>query len=438
MAQTISYCLEHAVKLRQKEPEYLERQQLMLFRKHFRHACRIPFYKELFETEGIDVSAFNELKDISSIPFTTRIDIDKQPLQFGVGDYNKISDIAITSGTTGEPVIVPYTEGDLKRLAFNEAVGFYGAGVEAGDSILLTVTLDRCFIAGLAYYSGAVFLGASAIRSGPGQPERQWNIIEKLKPRIIVGVPTFLKELGEWGVAEGKNVPGCSIDTLITIGEPARRPNYTATALGHSIEELWGAKMFSSYGATEFETAFCECRESAGGHVHPELMLVEIIDDSGRVVEDGSPGEVVVTPLGVEGFPLVRFRTGDISRLDSSPCGCGWNTKRLGPIEGRLAQRLKYKGTTLYPETIFHALQDILNVRGAYVEVRSTVNETDDITVVVGCDDPLIDVRGIEEKLQAHIRVRPAIKLKRSEEVFAKMSANNGRKPLKFFDLRRK
>ena len=86
MAQTISYSLEHAVRLRQKEPEYLERQQLMLFRKHFRHACSIPFYKELFETEGIDVRAFNELKDISSIPFTTRIDIDKQPLQFGIRD----------------------------------------------------------------------------------------------------------------------------------------------------------------------------------------------------------------------------------------------------------------------------------------------------------------------------------------------------------------
>ncbi len=438
MNQKTPYSLEQAVKLRKKSREEIEKEQLFLFKRHLRQAVCVPFYKELFESEGIDVNALKELQNISLIPFTTRLDIDQHPQQFGLGDQKKIRDIAITSGTTGEPVIVPYTAGDLHRLAFNEAVAFYGAGVETGDSVLLTVTLDRCFIAGLAYYSGVTFLGASAIRSGPGQPARQWHIIEKLNPRVIVGVPTFLKELGEWGDKKGINVADCSIETIITIGEPARKPNYSPTALGKCIEEVWGAKMFSSYGATEFETAFCECRESAGGHAHPELMLVEIIDDYGRVLPDGTPGEVVVTPLGVEGFPLVRFRTGDIARLDSSPCRCGWNTKRLGPIEGRLAQRLKYRGTTLYPESIFHALHDILHVRGAYVEVRSTVNGTDDITVVVGCDDLAVDVQKIEESLHAHLRVRPTVELKKSEDVLAKMTRENGRKPVKFFDLRKK
>jgi phenylacetate-CoA ligase len=436
MNQKNPYSLRQALKLREQSCECIEKEQLLLFKKHLRQAACVPFYKKIFERKGLDVSTFRELQDISQIPFTTRLDIDQYPLQFGLRDKKKIRDIAITSGTTGEPVIVPYTAGDLHRLAFNEAVAFYGAGVEVGDRVLLTVTLDRCFIAGLAYYSGATSLGASAIRSGPGQPARQWHIIEKLNPRIIVGVPSFLKELGEWGIENGINVAECSLETIVTIGEPVRKPDYSPTALGKYIEELWGAKMFSSYGATEFETAFCECGESAGGHVHPELMLVEIIDDYGKVLPDGKPGEVVVTPLGVEGFPLVRFRTGDIARLDNSPCRCGWNTKRLGPIEGRLAQRLKYKGTTLYPETIFHALQEILNIRGAYVEVRSTADGTDDITVVVGCDDSAVDVKKIEENLQAHLRVRPTVELKKSEDVSAKMTKENGRKLVKFFDYR--
>jgi phenylacetate-CoA ligase len=135
----------------------------------------------------------------------------------------------------------------------------------------------------------------------------------------------------------------------------------------------------------------------------------------------------------VEGFPLVRFRTGDLARLESSPCSCGWNTKRLGPIEGRLAQRLKYRGTTFYPETVFHILQEDSRVRGAYVEVRSAADGTDDVTVVVGCD---VDSRGIEENLQAALRVRPVVKIRKSGEVVAKMFESGSRKPKKFFDFR--
>jgi len=431
-----SYSLEHALKLRERDVELIEYEQLISLKKHLEKARSVPFYRDLFQRERINIDTINALQDISRIPFTTRLDLDQYPAQFGLNDTREFRDIALTSGTTGEPVIVPYTENDLRRLAFNEAVAFHSAGVGQGDGVLLTVTLDRCFIAGLAYYSGVTLLGAQAIRSGPGQPARQWYIIERLNPRVIVGVPTFLKELGEWGVAKGIDVAGCSIDTIITIGEPARRGDHSLTPLGGKLERLWDAGIHSSYGATEFETAFCECSMFAGGHVHPELMVVEIIDDSGYVLPDGQSGEVVVTPLGVEGFPLVRFRTGDIARLHSSPCKCGWNTKRLGAIEGRLAQRLKYKGTTLYPETIFHALQDNLNVQGVYIEVSSAFDGADNITVVVGCDKGAVTVAEIEEKLQAHLRVRPSVKLKNSEEVLAKMTGEGGRKPRKFFDLR--
>lgn len=431
------YSLEHALKLRVKDVELIEKNQLVHLKQHLKHACSVPFYRDLFEQERIEIDTFNTLSDISCLPFTTRLHLDHYPRQFGLNDTSKFRDIALTSGTTGEPVIVSYTAGDLSRLAFNEAVAFHGAGVRQGDGVLLTVTLDRCFIAGLAYYSGVTLLGAQAIRSGPGQPARQWHIINKLNPRVIVGVPTFLKELGEWGVENGIDVAGCSIDTIVTIGEPARRADHSPTPLGKKLEELWAAEIFSSYGATEFETAFSECCEFAGGHVHPELMVVEIIDDFGNVLPDGEPGEVVVTPLGVEGFPLVRFRTGDIARLHSSACKCGWNTKRLGAIEGRLAQRLKYKGTTFYPETVFHALQDILDAHGAYVEVRSGADGADDITVVVGCDAAAVDVKEIEERLQAHLRVRPLVELRNSKDVLTKMAGDGGRKPKKFFDLRK-
>ncbi|CAG36585.1 phenylacetate--CoA ligase family protein [Desulfotalea psychrophila] len=429
------YNIEQAISLRRAPLAQIEEVQLVLLKRHLLHALSIPFYKKALGIGKKEIEALSSVAELSQLPFTTREQLDSHADAFGLRNERAFRDIALTSGTTGNAVVVPYTEADLKRLAFNEAMAFYGAGVRPEDRVLLTVTLDRCFVAGLAYYSGITFLGASAIRSGPGQPARQWHTINTLKPKIIVGVPTFLRDLGQWALAEGIDPATSSIKSIITIGESVRQPDHGLTPLGAQLHDLWQADLYSSYGATEFETAFSECTMARGGHVHPELMLVEVVDDHGRVVADGVSGEVVVTPLGIEGFPLVRLKTGDISRLENSPCACGWNTKRLGPVEGRLAQRLKYKGTTLYPETIFNILQKVEAVSGAYVEVRTGADGIDDVHVVVGCDDKALDKK-FEEMLQAQLRVKPTLTVLPPEQVKATMTADGGRKPRKFFDYR--
>ena len=437
MQKNSVYDLDQALELRRMEPAAREQRQLLFLRDHIIRTLRIPFYRELYGKNGITATSVADLNGLADLPFTTREDIDADPALFGLNDERQIRDIALTSGTTGEPVIVPYTQEDLQRLAFNEAVAFYSAGVRKGDRVLLTVTLDRCFIAGLAYYAGVTSLGGTAIRSGPGQVARQWYLIEKLKPKVILGVPSFLLELGRWGQDNGYDVAGSSVTTVITIGEPMRKPDFSLTESGRQLENIWGGRVHVSYGATEFETAFGECSAAAGGHVHPELMLVEIVDDDGNILPEGKPGEIVVTPLGVRGFPLVRFKTGDIGRLHSGVCSCGWSTERLGPTEGRLAQRLKYKGTTFYPEAVFYALQDFKQITAAYIEVRSTTEGTDDITVIVGCDAARVNEETVVEKLQAHIRVRPEVVIKSSAEVDSVMRGDGGRKPKKFFDLRK-
>ncbi len=432
----LRYNLEDGLALRRSSGKDIKRIKEDLLTCHLRHACSIPFYQERFKSIGISNPENIDADIFTDLPFTSRLDIDNNADFFGIKDGENVTDIAMTSGTTGIPVIVPYTSRDLHRLAYNEAISYYSAGVRQNDRVLLTVTLDRCFIAGLAYYSGVTMLGASAIRSGPGQLPRQWQIIEALKPSVIVGVPSFLLELALWGKEHGKNVSGCGIDTITSIGEPIRKYDYQLTGIGSRLEEIWGAKVYSSYGATEFECAFGECPAGEGGHVHPDLMVVEIIDDDGNILPEGRPGEIVVTPLGVEGFPLVRFRTGDIGRLDSSPCRCGWNTKRLGPVEGRLAQRLKVKGTTFYPDSILYALQEHNEIVGSYVEVRSLSDGADDVTVVIGSDDLQLDTGSIEENLQAHLRVKPKLQVKSSAEVKKTMTQDGGRKPKKYFDFR--
>lgn len=430
-----TYSLERALAWRCLAPEIRLQKQLGLVRRHLKQAACSPFYRELFGQCAFEPEHLGSLDDVRQLPLTGRKDLDANPAAFGVPEIH-YADIAQTSGSTGEPVTVPYTVGDLERLAFNEMMAFYGAGVRPGDRLLLCVTLDRCFVAGLAYYSGLVRLGAAAIRSGPGQLARQWDLIERMKPMGLVGVPSFLLRLAQWAAKKGFEPHQAGIKTLVTIGEPIRHPDFSLTKLGQLLTEAWGCELFSSYGATEFETAFCECRSFRGGHVHPELMLVEIVDDEGRSLPDGQSGEVVVTPLGVQGFPLVRFRTGDVARLYTEPCACGWQTPRLGPVEGRLAQRLKYKGTTLYPEMIFHILQEIPAVKASYVEISSAFDLSDEICVVIGVQGQGITVDQVGDLLQARLRVRPKVLIRDANKVQGIMEGHGGRKVQRFFDLR--
>jgi len=433
----IDFDLHNALELRCQSSTQSAGIREALWRQHLIQAAKSPFYHRLLPELGIE-PAKSTLADLNRLPFTSRHDLEREPAAFLAEPPEKQVDLALTSGSTGEPILVPYTANDLDRLAFNEMLNFWGAGIRPDDRLLLCVTLDRCFVAGLAYYQGLVKLGSGAIRSGPGQPARQWELLNRLKPTGLVGVPSFLLKTALWGREQGFDPKTSGIKYLVTIGEPVRKSDGTLTPLGSELEESWSARVFNNYGATEMETAFSECSAGCGGHVHPELMLAEIVDDAGRVLPPGEPGEVVVTPLGVEGLPLLRFRTGDIARLHTEPCSCGWQTPRLGAIEGRLAQRLKVSGTTIYPEMVFQVLQELPEVRNSYLEVRSTYDLSEEINVVVGLDNPAdqaITLR-LSELLQARLRVRPRVTALDHDQVQTTMEQGGGRKLKRFFDLR--
>ncbi len=433
------YSLEHALQLRKSAPDQIGARQKGFLKAHLKHASNSPFYRERFGGATLDIEEIACTMDMSSIPLTSREDIECDIDAFLVPEERRsdIIDISLTSGTSGKALSVPFTRRDVERLGFNEAVAFYGAGIRRGDTVLLQVTIDRCFIAGLAYFQGCKALGAAAVRSGPGGPAAQWQLIKDLKPSAIVGVPAHIAAVGKWGREHGDDVAGSSVRNIVAIGEPVRKPDLQPLPLGEEIAGLWKCSLSSTYAATELQTCFCECEHGCGGHIHPELSIVEIVDENGDVLPPGMPGEVVVTPLGVEGMPLVRYRTGDVARLFSDPCACGWNTPRLGPVEARLCQRLKYRGTTIYPEMIFQTLQKIPQVRAAYVEVREDFDLSDHVTVVVGeAGDEKVDIDDLDSLLQAHLRVRPAVRVEPYEKVLKKMTEDGGRKPKKFFDYR--
>jgi phenylacetate-CoA ligase len=422
-------------RLRETARDEREKKQVELLRQHVAHALTTPFYRARLAGPGITPAAIRSLADLPGLPLTAREDLDRHGLDLWAVSPDQVADLALTSGTTGPPVQVPYTAGDLERLAYNEAMSFYGAGTRTGDRCLICVTLDRCFIAGLAYYRGIVRLGATAIRSGSGQPARQWDLITMLRPTVLVGVPTFLLQIALWAKERHFRPEEAGIKRLVIIGEPVRRPDMRLTPLGEELTRTWACPVCASYGATELQTGICECTVGRGGHLHPELCLAEIIDEQGNPLGDGLPGELVLTPLGVRGFPLLRFRTGDIARKYSEPCACGWQTERIGPIEGRVAQRLKMKGTTLYPEAVFQILQEVPGVRASYLEVRASYDLSDNVRVVVGGNGSL-DPREIETLLQARLRVRPEVLVQDIDRVTATMTGGGERKAKRFFDFR--
>ena len=143
--------------------------------------------------------------------------------------------------------------------------------------------------------------------------------------------------------------------SIVCIGEPVRNADFTLNELGKRITSQWDVKLYSTYASTEMGAAFTECEYGLGGHLHPELLILEVVNEKGKAVKEGEIGEVVITTLGVEGMPLLRYKTGDLCNVYYSPCKCGRHTTRLGPVVGRQQQMIKFKGTTIFPAAIFDA-----------------------------------------------------------------------------------
>lgn len=398
-------------------------------------ASHSPYYRQLFKEHGVNVSSVT-LDSLHTLPFTDKTILSEQNDSFLAVPMAQIVDIVLSSGTTGRSTKMMYTENDLQRLAYNEEISFDSCGLTKDDIVLLTCTIDRCFIAGLAYFSGIRRLGASAIRNGLCSFDSHLNMIMRFKPTVIVGVPTFLLKLGHYLKVEGIDPAITGIKKLICIGEPIRTHDLKLLSLGEKLESLWNTSIYSTYALSETISSFCECTAQQGGHLHPDLAVVEIIDDDGKLLSPGEIGEVVVTPLAIEGMPLVRFKTGDVSFLLEDPCPCGRNSVRLGPILGRKKQMIKMRGTAFYPNSINAVLDALPGVNDYYVKVSSSFDLSDTVKIFVSLSDGSCTAEYIMDKLQVHLRVRPEVVVISEEQVRNQLFSGNPRKLSRFVDER--
>ncbi|MCX6244218.1 MAG: AMP-binding protein [Bacteroidetes bacterium] len=397
------------------------------------------FYSDHFRKHKIDISRVKTLGDLEIIPPTTKEDLQERNDDFICVPKEKIIDYITTSGTAGDPVTFAMTDADLERLAYNEAISFTCADGSPADIYQLMTTIDRRFMAGLAYFMGIRRMGAGVVRVGNGIPEFQWDTIRRINPTAIVAVPSFILKIVEYAEAHRIDYRNSSIRKAVCIGEPLRNTDFTLNTLGRRITEKWPIKLFSTYASTEMGTSFTECGEGLGGHHHPELIIVEFLDNENRNVKEGECGEVTITTLGVEGMPLLRFKTGDVCYHYTEPCKCGRTSMRLGPVIGRKNQMIKYKGTTLYPPSLYDILDNIEYISNYVVEVFTSEIGTDEILIHVGSRKSVSDrEKDIKDHFRAKLRVAPLIRFDTAENIHRIQAPEASRKIVKFIDNRDK
>jgi len=423
-----------------RSPAEIEEYQNGRLREALRYlADNSPFYRRVFRDNGININDIRTTEDLVKIPFTEKKDLQLHNADFLCVPPEKIIDYITTSGTLGDPVTFGCTDKDLDRLAYNEMKSFSCAGVKPGNIVQLMTTLDKRFMAGLAYFLGIRKLGASVIRVGNGMPELQWDTINRLKPDTIMCVPSFILRLIEYAEMNGIDYRNSSIRRIIGIGEGLREQDFSLNLLGNRIKEKWDVDLFATYSSTEMGATFSECPFGCGGHVHHELIIVEIIGDNNLPVKDGEVGEVVITTLGVEGMPLLRFRTGDMSSKVTGECRCGRNSYRLTPLVGRKNNMIKLKGTTIYPPAINDVLDNTPYVINYVVEVRNSFAGTDEVVVKAGVASaqPFDMIKDLKDRFRSRIRVAPIVEILSPEDISKINNPGSNRKPVKFIDNRK-
>lgn len=397
-----------------------------------------PYYQRLFKAHNIAIENIKTLQDLQLLPTTSKEDMQQYNWDFLCVSKSSIKEYTATSGTLGHPVTIALTENDLQRLTYNEQQSFLCADSSPEDIYQLMLTLDRQFMAGMAYYLGLRQMGASAIRTGPGLPAMQWDVAQRISTTSIVAVPSFMLKMIDYAKEQGIDLNKTTIIKAICIGEGLRNETFALNTLGEKITTDWPIKLYSTYASTEMQTAFTECGCGNGGHHQPDLVVMEILDEDGRQKNTGEYGELTITTIGVEAMPILRYRTGDICCYYEEPCACGRKSRRLSPVKGRKQQMIKYKGTTIFPPALFDLLNNISFVQEYVVEVSSNEIGMDNLLIYASSLlEPEESINQLKPLLQAKLRVFPEIKFLSIEAMQKMQFPPTSRKQVRFIDNRK-
>jgi phenylacetate-CoA ligase len=354
----------------------LERLQSTLFRV----TTHVPFYRKRFKEEGIDPDGFTSLADLRKLPFTTKDDLrTNYPYGLFAVPLRDIVRVHASSGTTGMATVVGYTKNDLNTWANMVARILTAAGVTNDDVVQIAFGYGM-FTGGFGLHYGAERLGASVIPISSGNTKRQIQIIQDFRTTALVCTPSYALVLADAMQEMDININALSLKFGLFGGEP------WSEKMRQEIQTKLGIIATDNYGLSEVmgPGVAGECLERNGLHINEDHFLLEIINpDTLEPVADGEVGEIVVTTLTKEGFPVIRYRTRDLARLIDEPCPCGRTLRRMSRIIGRTDDMLIIKGVNVYPLQIEAILFDIEGIEPHYQIIVEREGRLDKVQVLV-------------------------------------------------------
>jgi len=358
----------------------LERLQATLNRVYKNVTC----YRNKFKEMGIVPEDVQSLADLSKLPFTTKEDLRlNYPYGMFAVPLREVVRIHSSSGTTGKPTVVGYTKHDIKVWSNLVARFMTGAGVTSDDVVQIAFGYGL-FTGAFGLHYGSELIGASVIPMGAGNTEKQIMIMQDYKTTALVSTPSYAVTIAERMEKMGIDPKSLSLKVGLFGGEP------WSESMRREIESRLGISATDNYGLSEVigPGVAGECGYKCGMHLSEDAFIAEIIDpDTGEALPPGSVGELVLTSLTKEAFPMVRYRTRDITSLDYGPCACGRTTVRMKKTMGRSDDMLIIKGVNVYPSQIEDVLfavegcephyQLVVDRQGALdtLEVRIEVTE---------------------------------------------------------------
>ncbi len=355
----------------------LEKLQLKKLRAHLAFAYdNSPWYKKSFDEAGVGPKDLKTLADLRRFPFINKkIERDRQLAAPLLGDMVAVSErdvvfVSASSGTTGVPTLSPFTQKDFDTFQDNEARLFWMVGMRPTDRYVHA--LNFTLFVGGPDVIGAQKLGALCFWAGTIPSDRLLFIMKEFQPTITWTTPSYAWHLGETALAAGIDpAKDLAIRKIIVAGEPGG----SIPATRQAIEKLWNAELYDFYGISDIYGACAGmCEERNGLHLIEDDILLEVLDPAtNEPVEDGKPGEMVLTTLTKSARPMIRFRTGDIVVADHSKCACGRTHARI-TVTGRLDDMFIISGVNVFPSDVEFVIRNVPGLSGEY---RITVYEED-------------------------------------------------------------